>query len=191
MFARAVVLSDTFLDLPVRARCLYFMLGMTADDDGFINNPKSLMRQCGATAADLKLLTDREFLISFASGVVVIRHWRVHNLLKKDRYRETVHLEEKAQLTQDKGKAYVKLSEPNWNPSGTHLEPQYRKEKEREEKISKEKISEEKEEEEALNCRADSQMLRSKKIADWKAAILSWEEKERTESPEGGTYGQI
>ena len=68
MFAKSVVLSDAFLDLPVRARCLYFTLGMVADDDGFINSPKSVLRQCGAAAADLKRLVEREFLLEFPSG---------------------------------------------------------------------------------------------------------------------------
>ena len=107
MFAKSVVLSDAFLDLPVRARCLYFTLGMVADDDGFINSPKSVLRQCGATAGDLKRLVEGQFLLEFDSGVVVIRHWRVHNWIPKDRYRETSCQAEMAQLGTDENKVYT------------------------------------------------------------------------------------
>lgn len=107
MFAKAIVLSDAFLDMPMSARCLYFTLAMLADDDGFINSPKSIMRQCGATTDDMNILIGKRFVLTFDSGVVVIKHWRIHNLIQKDRYRETKYLEEKAQLQMDGNKAYT------------------------------------------------------------------------------------
>ena len=107
MFAKAIVLSDAFLDMPMSARCLYFTLAMLADDDGFINSPKSIMRQCGSTSDDMNILIAKRFVLTFESGVVVIKHWRIHNLIQKDRYRETKYLEEKAQLTLDGNKAYT------------------------------------------------------------------------------------
>jgi len=126
MFAKAVVLSDAFLDLPVRSRCLYFVLGMVADDDGFINSPRSVLRQCGASAGDLKRLVEGGFLLEFSSGVVVIRHWRVHNRLQKDRVKETVHLEEKAQLGLDENKVYYWAMCPDRVQNGHSLDTQDR-----------------------------------------------------------------
>ena len=110
MFAKAIVLSDAFLDMPMSARCLYFTLAMLADDDGFVNSPKSIMRQCGATTDDMSILIGKRFVLTFDSGVVVIKHWRIHNLIQKDRYRETKYLEEKSMLAIDENKAYTEVS---------------------------------------------------------------------------------
>lgn len=107
MFAKTIVLSDAFLDMPLSARCLYFTLGMVADDDGFVNAPKAIMRQCGATEDDMKLLLVKKFLIPFESGVVVIKHWRINNYLQKDRYTATKYGEEKATLALDANGAYT------------------------------------------------------------------------------------
>ena len=101
MFAKTIVLSDAFLDLPMSARCLYFTLGMLADDDGFVNSPRSIMRQCGASDDDMKLLIGKKFVLLFDSGVIVIKHWRINNYLRNDRYSETKYIDEKAQITAD------------------------------------------------------------------------------------------
>ena len=101
MFAKTIVLSDAFLDMPLTARCLYFTFGMLADDDGFINSPKSIIRQCGASEDDLKILIMKKFVIPFDSGIIVIKHWRINNYLRNDRYKETVYTEEKESLTMD------------------------------------------------------------------------------------------
>lgn len=89
MFARSVVSSDVFLDMPATTRALYFHLGMEADDDGFLNNPKGLVRYFGGAQDDLKMLISKGFLIPFQSGVVVIRHWKQSNYIQRDRYRPT------------------------------------------------------------------------------------------------------
>lgn len=107
MFAKTIVTSDAFLDMPLSARCLYFTLGMFADDDGFVNNPKSIMRQVGASTDDLNLLLLKRFILSFESGVVVIKHWRIHNYIQKDRYKETKYLDEKSTLSVDDNGAYT------------------------------------------------------------------------------------
>lgn len=107
MFAKTIVLSDAFLDMPLSSRCLYFTLGMFADDDGFVNNPKSIMRQVGASLDDMNLLIAKKFIISFDSGIIVIKHWRIHNYIQKDRYKETKYLEEKGQITTDEKGAYT------------------------------------------------------------------------------------
>ena len=110
MFAKTIVTSDAFLDMPASTRCLYFLLGMVADDDGFVNNPKSIMRQAGATADDLNLLIAKRFILTFQSGVVVIKHWCIHNTIQKDRYKETKYLEEKAMLALDENNAYTEVN---------------------------------------------------------------------------------
>jgi hypothetical protein len=107
MFAKTIVTSDAFLDMPLSARCLYFTLGMFADDDGFVNNPKSIMRQVGASTDDLNLLLLKRFILTFESGVVVIKHWRIHNYIQKDRYKETKYLDEKSSLSVDENGAYT------------------------------------------------------------------------------------
>lgn len=107
MFAKTIVTSDAFLDMPPSARCLYFLLAMLADDDGFVNAPNSIMRQAGSTLDDMKLLMAKRFILTFQSGVVVIKHWKIHNLIQKDRYKETTYLEEKALLTLDDKNAYT------------------------------------------------------------------------------------
>ena len=107
MFAKTIVLSDAFLDLPLSARCLYFTLGMLADDDGFVNSPKSVMRQVGASTDDLNLLLAKRFILAFESGVIVIKHWRIHNYIQKDRYKSSKYIDEKATLAIDENGAYT------------------------------------------------------------------------------------
>lgn len=107
MFAKTIVTSDAFLDMPPTARCLYFTLGMFADDDGFVNNPKSIMRQSGATLDDMNILIAKKFVLNFESGVIVIKHWRIHNYIQSDRYHETKYKEELNSLTLDENKAYT------------------------------------------------------------------------------------
>ena len=107
MFAKTIIDSDAFLDMPMSTQALYFHLSMRADDDGFINNPKRIQRMIGASDDDLKLLIAKSFIITFESGVVVIKHWKIHNYIQSDRYKPTVYAEEKAQLDVKKNKAYT------------------------------------------------------------------------------------
>ena len=107
MFAKTIVTSDAFLDMPPTTRSLYMLLCVMADDDGFVNAPRSIMRMSGATDDDMKLLIVKRFVLTFESGVVVIKHWRIHNLIQKDRYKETKYLEEKAMLALDENNAYT------------------------------------------------------------------------------------
>lgn len=112
MFAKTIIDSDAFLDMPLSTQSLYFHLSMRADDDGFINNPKKIQRMIGASDDDLKVLFAKKFLIPFESGIVVIKHWKIHNYIQSDRYKETVYLEEKGQLTVKENKAYSLMNEP-------------------------------------------------------------------------------
>ena len=106
MFAKTIIDSDAFLEMPTTSQLLYFHLAMRADDDGFVNKPKSLMRMVGCKDDDLKLLFLKKFLIPFESGVVVIKHWKIHNYIRKDTYTETKYKEEKATLELDENSAY-------------------------------------------------------------------------------------
>lgn len=115
MYAKSIVLSDAFLDMPATARCLYFTLGMFADDDGFVNSPKSIMRQCGASMDDMNVLLAKKFVYSFDGGVVVIKHWRINNLLRADRHRETTYTEELKLLEIDENGAYKLVCQPSDN----------------------------------------------------------------------------
>lgn len=112
MFAKTVIDSDAFLDMPLSTQALYFHLSMRADDDGFINNPKKIQRMIGASDDDAKVLIMKKFIIPFDSGVVVIKHWKIHNYIRKDTYKETQYLDEKSMLEIEENKSYKLLSEP-------------------------------------------------------------------------------
>lgn len=107
MFAKTIIDSDAFLDMPLSAQSLYFHLAMRADDDGFVNNPKKIQRMIGASDDDCRLLIMKRFILAFESGVIVIKHWRIHNYIQKDRYKETLYTEEKNRLALDERNAYT------------------------------------------------------------------------------------
>lgn len=107
MFAKTIIDSDAFLDMPISARLLYYDLGMRADDDGFVNSPKKIMRMIGASEDDMRILAMRKFIIPFDNGLVVIKHWRINNYLRNDRYKETTYKDEKALLIIDENNAYT------------------------------------------------------------------------------------
>lgn len=109
MFAKTIIDSDAFIDMPTSARLLYYDLAMRADDDGFVNSPKKIIRMTGASDDDLSVLILKKFIIPFESGVVVIKHWRIHNYIRKDTYNETAYKDEKSTLILDENKAYKLL----------------------------------------------------------------------------------
>lgn len=130
MFTQKIIDSDPFLDMPLSTQALYFHLNMRADDDGFVNNPKRVQRMIGASEDDLKLLILKRFIIGFENGVIVIKHWRMHNTLRKDRYNPTQYQEELATLALKDNNSYTEKTSGNhlattWQPNGNHLEPQY------------------------------------------------------------------
>ena len=106
MFNKTITNSDEFIDMPDSSQNLYFHLSMNADDDGFVNNWKSIMRMTGHKEDDLKVLIAKNYIIPFKSGVIVIKHWRINNYLRSDRYVETKYLEEKKQLYTDENSVY-------------------------------------------------------------------------------------
>lgn len=107
MFTKKITESDAFLDMPSSTQMLYFHLSMNADDDGFVNNPKKIQRMCGASDDDFKLLRAKSFVILFESGVIVIKHWKMHNYIQSDRYRPSDYVEEKSMLGLKSNKAYT------------------------------------------------------------------------------------
>lgn len=138
MFAKTIIDSDAFLEMPATSQLLYFHLSIRADDDGFINKPKTIMRMVGSKDDDINLLIARKFLIPFESGVVVIKHWKIHNYIQNDRYNETKYKSEKAQLALDENKAYT-LQTNQCIQNVSIMETQVRLGKDRIGKDSKEK----------------------------------------------------
>lgn len=127
MFTQKIVDSDQFLDMPLSSQSLYFHLNMRADDDGFVNNPKKIQRMIGASEDDLKLLIAKRFILAFENGVIVIKHWRMHNLLRKDRYNPTQYQEEMERLEIKENGAYTERGNQlatDWQPHGNQLAPQ-------------------------------------------------------------------
>ncbi len=132
MFAKALIDSDLFLDLPLSAQALYFHLSLRADDDGFVGNPRKIQRMVGGSDDDMKLLVLKQFILVFESGVIVIRHWRLHNYIRNDRYKETIYTEEKSQISVGKDNLYT-VGIPGDNQVVDNLATQYRIVEDREE----------------------------------------------------------
>lgn len=108
MFSLDIIDTDLFLEMPQSSRLLYYELCMRADDDGFVSSPKKIQKMVGCNEDDFKVLISKKFLIPFDTGVVVIRHWKIHNYIQKDRYKETIYLDEKSQLHQEENGMYTK-----------------------------------------------------------------------------------
>lgn len=211
MFSKSVIDSDLFLDMPLSAQALYFHLSMRADDDGFVNNPKKIQRMVGASDDDCKILVAKKFIIPFESGIVVIRHWKIHNYIQKDRYKETAYFDEKAQLSTDKTGAYVSEPCPSCIQSVSKPDTQVRIGKVR---IGKDSSGDGKEkrkrftpptlEEVAAYCRERGNRIdperfidyytangwvqgKGKPIKDWKAAVRTWERNGSGSKPKQNT----
>lgn len=206
MFAKTIIDSDAFLDMPLSAQALYFHLSMRADDDGFINNPKKIQRMIGASDDDCKLLLMKRFIIAFESGVVVIKHWKIHNYIQKDRYKPTVYQEEKSLLIEKKNKVYTDCIQ-----DVPTLETQYRVSKESESESEKSDVPQESRttrfilptlEEVRSYCaerknNVDAQrfvdyytsngwLVGKNKMKDWRAAVRTWERNNTNSSKTSG-----
>lgn len=115
MFTQKIVESDPFTEMPLSAQALYFHLNMDADDDGVVNSPNKIRRSIGASEDDLRLLIAKRFILTFDNGVMVIKHWRMHNKIRKDRYKPTQYTDVMARLTERKDGAYTE------NPCGNQV----------------------------------------------------------------------
>lgn len=138
MFSLKIVDTDAFLDMPQSSQLLYFHLAMRADDDGFVGNPKKIMRMMGGNDDDLKVLLTKRFILAFQSGVVVIKHWFIHNYIQKDRYSETSYLEERKLLKLKENNSYTEKGGGKRIKNGYKMYPQVRLESG---KVSKEEDS--------------------------------------------------
>lgn len=107
MFSNQIIDSDAFLDMPATSQNLYFHLAMRADDEGFINSPKKIMRSIGANENDFDVLVAKGFLIGFESKIYVIKHWWVHNYIRQDRVKSTNYTQEKAMLSVKENGVYT------------------------------------------------------------------------------------
>lgn len=116
MFTEKIVESDAFLEMPFSARCLYYDLNMNADDDGFLNSPNKIIRMCGASQKDLQLLIEKRYILDFGGGVIVIKHWGMHNSIRKDRKKDTQYQSQLAMLSIKEDGSYTERK-----PSGTGL----------------------------------------------------------------------
>ena len=121
MFSKNIVDSDAFLDMPQSSQLLYFHLCMRADDEGFVGNPKRIMKMVGSNDDDYKVLLAKSFLIPFQSGVCVIKHWLIHNTIRMDRFNPSTYQDERKQLSLKDNKSYT-LEEGK--PIGNHMETQ-------------------------------------------------------------------
>lgn len=157
IFSKTIIDTDAFLEMPATTQNLYFHLNMHADDDGFIGNPKRIGRMIGASDDDFKILIAKKFIIVFESGVIVIKHWRIHNTLSKMRYKETSYLDEKSQLLIKENNAYsldegkplddsrlVEMGKRQVRRTVDEQETNLSKDKLSKDKTSKDKLSEDK-----------------------------------------------
>ena len=206
MFAKTIIDSDAFLDMSTSAQALYFHLAMRADDDGFVNNPKKIQRMVGASDDDCKLLIAKRFVLAFESGVIVIKHWRIHNLIRYDRYKPTIYQEELAQVSVKDNKAYTELA-TTWQPNDNQTATQVRLGKDRLGKVSIDDSESQTRkrfvpptlEEVQAYCQerqngvdpqrfidhytSNGWMVGKNKMKDWKASIRTWERTEKERQP--------
>lgn len=126
MFSKKIIDTDAFLDMPLSAQALYFHLSMRADDEGFIGNPKRIRSMVGASEDDMKLLILKRFILVFESGVVVVKHWRIHNCIQTDRFKPTTYIEERDTLALDGKKAYIEKTETECIQDVYNSEAQFR-----------------------------------------------------------------
>lgn len=108
MFSKSVIWCDMFLEMPLSSQALYMHLNMSADDDGFVGNPKTILRMIGASEDDFKILVTKGFVIVFEQGIIVITHWKINNFIRKDRYKPTLYENEVQSLSQTKNGMYIK-----------------------------------------------------------------------------------
>jgi hypothetical protein len=212
MFAKTIIDSDAFLDMPLSTQALYFHLSMRADDEGFINNPKKIQRMIGASDDDMKVLIAKSFIIPFESGIVVIKHWKIHNYIRGDRIKHTVYSEERQLLDIKDNGAYTYVADIcQTDDSQMSVKCQHR--------LGKDSIGKVREGKDSIESKAKSTrfvpptleqvqdycrergndvdaqrfidfyeskgwMVGKNKMKDWKACVRTWERgSKKTESP--------
>lgn len=212
MFSNEIIDSDAFLTMPVSTQNLYFHLGMRADDDGFSNKTKTIMAMCNASEGDLLMLLDKHYIIPFNTGVIVIKHWRINNYLRADRYHPTKYQDEFNQLVIKKNGTYTldnNCGIPDVNQSVTERrEEESRVEKSRvvkkvataspRQSFSKPSIQDIQayctERGNGINAERFYDTYESKgwkvgtaPMKDWKAAVRNWERRDAENNPQADT----
>lgn len=209
MFAKTIVDSDAFLEMPLSTQALYFHLGMRADDDGFVNAPKKILRMIGVQEDDMKLLITKKFIIPFESGVIVIKHWKIHNTIQNDRYHATPYQKEKEALIVEENRAY-KLLNPDCIQDVSRMETEIRLDKTSIDKIklmpnganhnkfippSLDQVTDYLAEKSITSFTAEEFIdyystcgwtvgKQRKPMKDWKAAIRTWQRRHAQEEPQ-------
>ena len=207
MLSKKIIGTDAFMEMPLSSQALYMHLVMNADDDGFVSNPKTIMRAVGCNVDDKRVLESKKFILNFESGVIVIKHWLVHNLIRHDRYTETTYLKEKSSLAKKENNIYtfVKPLNDSVIPDGNQMAPQVRLGKVSLVKSSKGNnthkqkfvIPTVKEIENYCNERKNNVnsnkffdfyeskgwLVGKSKMKNWKAAVRTWENNNKTETP--------
>ena len=191
MFDKTITNSDTFLELPDSSQVLYFHLSMNADDDGFVNNWKSILKMTGTKEDDLKLLISKSFVIPFESGVIVIKHWRINNYLRNDRYTETKFKEEKSNLVLDDNMVYQLSTDGKPSIDKIRLDKIRLDNYVGKKKFVKPTLQEIKDYCEERNNNINAQYFidyyesngwmvgKGKPMKDWKASVRTWEQREK------------
>jgi len=195
MFSPRIIDSDAFLEMSATAQLLYFHLGMRADDDGFVSNPRRIIRTIGVNEDDLKLLLTKRFVLGFENGIVVIKHWRINNYIKTDRYQETVYLEQKNQLKIKENGSYTEYTQTECIQNVSTVDTQVRLGKVRLGKVNiksgvftpplleeiKDYCLERKNEvnpEQFVDFYSSKGwMIGKNKMKDWRAAVRTWEKR--------------
>ena len=183
MFDIEIVDTDLFLEMPQSTQNLYFHLGMRADDDGFVSNPKKIVRTIGANEDDLKILVTKKFIIPFETGVIVIRHWKINNYLRKDRYIETIYKKEKSLLKEDENGIY-NLGIPNDNQLITNGQPSKEKNSKEKNSIEENNILASEEKSSSASAKANKHkygeyknvLLKDEELQKLKKDYSNWEE---------------
>lgn len=193
MFAKTIIDSDAFLDMPLTAQALYFHLSMRADDEGFLNNAKKIMRTIGANQNDYDLLVVKRFIIQFEDGICVIKHWRIHNWIRNDRKKETIYKQERAMLGVKDNGAYTLEStmsdtcQSDGSQMVVQMDTQYRLGKDRLGKVS---IKEYVEDESPTTVPAKSQKDSKHKYGEYKHVLLKESEFEKLKKEFGASETQ-
>lgn len=203
MFSKTITNSDKFFSLSLSAQALYFHLAMSADDDGFVNNSKVIQRLIGASNDDFNLLVLNKFILKFDSGIVAITHWKIHNCIQKDRYKETIYVEEKSMLRLTENKEYAEWiqngskMDPKWIQNGSKKEKEKGhnkniKEKEKEDnKNRKEKEYKEKEKTFSRTCEQIIDYLNSSLSTQYKAKNKQTQQLIKERLDEGFTFNDF
>ena len=199
MFAKTIIDSDAFLDMPISARLLYYDLSVRADDDGFVDSPKKIMRTVGATQSDLDTLINKDYVIRFHTGIIVITHWHIHNYIQPDRYHPTRYQDEKALLIQDDTKAYKMI---NNDSKETCIQPVYKMDTQSrldKSRLDKSSVSKAPSLDDIKNYCKDHKskidpnrfysyyeaigwILNGQPVHNWKALIDTWDQREKTDT---------